>query len=270
MYGICKLTLIPLRAEPAHRSEMVSQLLFGESYKVLDNDSAAGWIKIESLQDNYQGWIEKFQHTPLTDSQFEEITANSNFICVMPFADASEEEGFTAPIVFVMGSLLPVYEDRIYAKYFKIDNIFRINLPFAQTVVKDKNEKTSFEDLKRFAFQYLNTPYLWGGRTRFGIDCSGFTQQVYTICGYPLRRDSKQQAEQGIPVNFENRKPGDLAFFQNLEGKIMHVGILLENDEIIHASSKVRIDKFDQNGIFAYDRQAYSHTFHSIRRVIES
>ena len=129
--------------------------------------------------------------------------------------------------------------------------------------VKPKSE------LINTAYMYLNAPYLWGGKTLFGIDCSGFTQMVYKLNGYKLLRDASQQASQGEVLSFiEESEPGDLAFFDNEEGKIIHVGIMLENNYIIHASGKVRIDRLDHLGIYNAELNRHTHRLRVIKKII--
>ena len=124
-------------------------------------------------------------------------------------------------------------------------------------------------DLITTAYQYLNAPYLWGGKTPFGIDCSGFTQMVYKLNGYHLLRDASQQAGQGDALSFiEESEPGDLAFFDNDEGKIIHVGIMMENNYIIHASGKVRIDRLDHLGIYNAEQNRHTHRLRVIKKII--
>ena len=118
------------------------------------------------------------------------------------------------------------------------------------------------------AFLFLNTPYLWGGKTPFGIDCSGFTQLVYKLCGHTLLRDAKDQATQGEVLSFiEESEPGDLAFFDNEEGVITHVGIIMQDYFIIHASGKVRIDVLDHSGIYNTDTKKHTHKLRVIKRI---
>ena len=119
------------------------------------------------------------------------------------------------------------------------------------------------------AFLYLNAPYLWGGKTPFGVDCSGFTQMVYKLNGYVLQRDASQQALEGEPLSFiEESQPGDLAFFDNEEGRIIHVGIIMENNYIIHASGKVRIDRLDHLGIYNAETNRHTHRLRVIKKYI--
>ncbi len=115
----------------------------------------------------------------------------------------------------------------------------------------------------------MNAPYLWGGKTPFGIDCSGFTQMVYKLNGHALLRDASEQASQGIALSFiEESEPGDLAFFDNSEGQIIHVGIIMEDNHIIHAHGKVRIDRLDHSGIYNIDKKIHTHKLRVIKKII--
>ena len=131
----------------------------------------------------------------------------------------------------------------------------------------DKSQiSISKKNIIRTALLYLNTPYLWGGKTPFGIDCSGLTQMVYRLNGIKIKRDAFQQANQGKILNvFNDIKPGNLAFFSNKEGEISHVGILINNNSIIHAHGKVRVDQFDENGIYNSKLENYSHKLKFIK-----
>jgi cell wall-associated NlpC family hydrolase len=119
------------------------------------------------------------------------------------------------------------------------------------------------------AFMFLNAPYLWGGKTPFGVDCSGFTQMVYKLNGHKLMRDASQQSKQGEALSFiEESEPGDLAFFDNEEGNIIHVGIIMEDNYIIHASGKVRIDRLDHLGIYNAEANKHTHRLRVIKKII--
>lgn len=135
-------------------------------------------------------------------------------------------------------------------------------------VLPDENKVTRAKIVST-GFNYLNSPYLWGGRSFFGIDCSGFTQITFKLNGFKLPRDASQQANLGTPLSFvEEAQAGDLAFFDNEEGKIIHVGIILDDHKIIHASGKVRVDKLDHYGIFNVDTKKYSHHLRVIKKVL--
>lgn len=217
MIGICTLSNIPLRKEASSRSEMVSMLLFGETFTILSQDPE--WTHITTISDNYTGWIGSKQCTLLDG----EIT-NSEPATGYPFTILNSDAGI---IMAPFGSLLPNYEH----------NQCRINQ--TNYTILNKGAMPTFDMLSTLAKQYINVPYLWGGRTAFGIDCSGFVQVVFKSIGKQLPRDAYQQAETGTDVSFlEEVKTGDLAFFDNEEGRITHVGIMLDPHHIIHASGK--------------------------------
>ncbi len=252
-HGIATLSIIPMRAEPAHRSEMVSQLLFGETYEVLQQQS--NWLHIKCSNDGYQGWIDQNQYSPVSDKDIAVIN-NSTGLALDLMSNATS--GFHA-IPVVTGSELPLF-DGLNFKIGKEKFIYN-----GQALQHDAKNPAVFE---RVAMRYLNAPYLWGGRSPFGIDCSGFTQVVFKFAGVALQRDAYQQAEQGAIVNFvEEAQPGDLAFFNNEAGKIIHVGIVLKDQRIIHSSGKVRIDKLDHFGIYNADTKKYSHQLKVIKRL---
>ncbi|MGE3825539.1 MAG: C40 family peptidase, partial [Bacteroidia bacterium] len=162
----------------------------------------------------------------------------------------------------IAGSTLPAYEHgKLYVgdEEFSFDG--EITHPLSDSIPALVSE---------YATVFLNAPYLWGGRSVFGIDCSGFTQVVFKMAGIQLKRDAYQQAEQGITLSFvEEAQTGDLAFFDNEEGKIVHTGIVLSQGKIIHASGKVRIDKLDHQGIYNHDTKKYSHKLRLIKRVLQ-
>ncbi|NNF01714.1 MAG: C40 family peptidase [Bacteroidia bacterium] len=255
-YGVCALCVVPLRAEDNDRSEMISQLLFGESYKVLKiNDK---WMQVEVSHDGYVGWLDKKQYHKLSQSEYDALlTAPTHITYELVFQSTIKEN----KQALLLGSNLPYFD----GMNFRLNNIKGI---FTGRAIEPQYER-NHPHLIKVAMKYLNTPYLWGGRSPFGIDCSGFTQVIYKFVGLKLKRDAYQQAEEGRPVNMiSEAKEGDLAFFKNKDGKVTHVGIIMGDDKIIHASGKVRIDKIDSYGIFDGESKAYSHQLHSIRRLI--
>ncbi|MDO9138621.1 MAG: C40 family peptidase [Lutibacter sp.] len=254
-YGICNLSIVPLRIEPNDRSEMVSQVLFGEHFMVLETHQK--WSKIRLAFDNYEGWIDTNQYLPLFEENYIEIEESKNALAgeLIDFV-TDENDNF---LTIAIGATLPFYND----KNFMLGNI---NYRYEGKVFKEKLPK---ETLIEMAASFLNAPYLWGGKTPFGIDCSGFTQMVYKLCGYNLLRDAGQQATQGEALSFiEESEPGDLAFFDNEEGVIVHVGIIMNDNYIIHAHGKIRIDRIDHSGIFNVDTQRHTHKLRVIKKII--
>jgi hypothetical protein len=254
-HGITALSTIPVRSSPTHRSEMVSQLLFGETYEILHTKE--NWLNIKCALDLYEGWIDAAQHTSLSEKDFSAITLQSAGIAIDLFYSAASSD---KSIALVTGSTLP-YFDGINFKIGKEKFIYN-----GQAMMPDQVRTVTM--LEKIALRYLYAPYLWGGRSPLGIDCSGLVQVLYKCIGIALPRDAYQQADLGKPVNFaEEAILGDLAFFHNEEGKITHVGLILKDKKIIHSSAMVRIDSFDHFGIFNADTNKYSHQLKIIKRI---
>lgn len=259
MFGICNLSIVPCRAEASDRSEMVSQLLFGERFKILEE--TASWCKIKIAYDGYECWIGSKQFQAISGSTFMELekaksVQSFELVQVITLSNSSQ----LMPIV--LGSTLPNYNGKTLAiekNYYTYEGLTNENAaPYSRASLVEN------------AFLYLNAPYLWGGRSPFGIDCSGFTQMVFKLNGIKLKRDAYQQAEDGETLSFlEEAQEGDLAFFDNEEGRIIHVGIILKDSKIIHASGKVRVDSLDHEGIFNAETQKYSHRLRIIKRIFE-
>lgn len=232
MNGIAQLCLVNMRAEPSSKSELVNQLLFGETYVV--HEQQGEWLKITTLADKYTGFININQHSELTQSinktfisnQFPHVLVqhNKNHLYILPGSLLAEPTNFTNTL--------------------------------------------NLSEMLALSYQFLGAPYLWGGKSFLGIDCSGFTQVVYKCAGLFLPRDAWQQAEIGQIIDFiSSTQPGDLAFFENENNKITHVGIVLENNKIIHASGSVRIDTLDSYGIFNRALNKHTHQLKIIKRV---
>ncbi|GGK56310.1 MULTISPECIES: C40 family peptidase [Flavobacteriaceae] len=254
-YGICNLSIIPVRIEPNDTTEMVSQILFGEHFKVLE--LRKNWSKIRVAFDNYEGWIDNKQYEQISEETFRTLESSDLTLAAELIDFATDKNNQFSTVC--MGSNLPFYNTKnliLNTTKFQYDG----------TILNSKIPKNSIIDI---AYKYLNTPYLWGGKTHFGIDCSGFTQMVYKLCGYKLLRDASQQATQGEVLSFiEESEPGDLAFFDNSEGIITHVGIIMKDNYIIHAHGKVRIDMIDHSGIFNLDLQKHTHKLRVIKKII--
>ena len=246
-YGLCNHSIVGLRQAPSDRSELTSQLLYGEYFKVLEHRKK--WSKIRLGFDKYEGWIDNKQFQWIEKSDYSRLSSQDDIFCadiVNLITDANKQ---LQPIV--LGSILNA--TALLNHHFECEKLIG---------KKNKNQ------LIETALMYLNAPYLWGGKTPFGIDCSGFTQMVYRLNGFKLMRDASEQATQGDALSFiEESSPGDLAFFDDKEGAITHVGIIMENNHIIHAHGKVRIDRLDQTGIYNVDLRTHSHKLRVIKSI---
>ena len=237
-YGICKLSVIAIRKEPSHTSEMVSQLLFNELYLVLDEKP--GWHLIKTDEDQYEGWIQGIQHQGISEQEYQDLKGKERFVV-----------------------------DRLVLEYqgHQLSMGTFLNEPVAGTMTLPDSFSPAL--MLEFAQKLLGTPYLWGGRTAFGIDCSGFVQLCARAAGKMLPRDASEQVQVGELVYFlPEIQHGDLAFFGNEEGHIVHVGMMLDNERILHASGQVRIDYLDQTGIFNKERNEHTHRLQVIKRIV--
>lgn len=234
--GICNVSVAPLRANNSHQSEMVSQILFGESVEILEVKQDFAKIKMDF--DNYEGWVDTKQITKISDENYANRKSKI-LIETIGIYNLNEEKHLLS-----MGSELNVD---------------------AEISLKEATSESISETAKLF----LNVPYLWSGRSFFGIDCSGFSQLIYKVHGISLPRDAYQQAQIGTVLDFvEESEPGDLAFFENEEGRITHVGIMLEDQQIIHAYGKVRIDSLDSSGIFNRELNKHTHKLRFVKRIL--
>nr|WP_295871125.1 C40 family peptidase [uncultured Chitinophaga sp.] len=254
-YAIVVVPVAPLRATAAHRSEMISQLLWGEGVEII-NTAPDGWVEVINQYDGYSGWAslshleevsEDIYHAPATHYLPEwsnEILLNGQ------------------PMILPFGCLLKGYTN-LSAKWGNV----QVTLLEKPHVLPAAGSPVNTKHLLADAMKFLNTAYLWGGRNVFGVDCSGFVQNVFKLSGIPLLRDASQQATQGTTVDFlQEARLGDLAFFDNPEGRITHVGLLLNDHEILHSSGKVRIDPIDNQGIINADTHIRTHQLRIIKR----
>jgi cell wall-associated NlpC family hydrolase len=253
--AICCVPVSPLRVEPSHRTEMVSQMIFGESCEILDQ-SNRDWTRVRIKYDAYEGWCQPSHLVEVDDAEYEA----SGHALTPEWVTALEYNGH--PMMVPMGSHLTAVKNG-RAHWRKNQVHYKGKSWDAATAASDA------KSIRQLTFKFLNIPYLWGGKSVFGFDCSGFSQTVFKLLGIPLLRDAWQQAGQGEPVGFlEETRTGDLAFFDNEEGKITHVGILLNPHEIIHASGKVRIDKIDNMGIVQSENFQRTHHLRVIKRLL--
>jgi cell wall-associated NlpC family hydrolase len=256
--AICLLSAVALRKEASDASEMVSQLLFGELCNIIEQQN--NWYFIESEHDKYKGWINAKALGILTEIEYDSYLKTEPYIIHKSYCEASvlSKQG---SLLLTMGSLIYHLDERIFSM---AGNTYSFN-----NVPEKMPKANSRQIILDSALQFLNTPYLWGGRSIMGIDCSGLVQIVCRIAGINMLRDASQQATQGSTIEkLIDATPGDILFFDNPEGKIIHTGILLKKNQIIHASGAVRIDMIDETGIFNTDRNIYTHQLSMIKSVV--
>lgn len=235
--GICNVSVAPVRADKTDKAEIVTEMLYGESADILEVIN--NWTRIKMHYDGYEGWIDTKQISLVTD---DFLTKRKTHLVTEPFQSRVMESG---KMLLSMGS--EVSFETIHAQ----------------------RGATIRQSLVETAKEFLNVPYLWGGKSFFGVDCSGFTQLVLKVHDIKYPRDAYQQGEVGEPLSFiEEAQPGDLAFFENSEGRIIHVGFMLENNQIIHAHGKVRIDTLDSSGIFNKELNKHTHKLRFIRNIL--
>jgi gamma-D-glutamyl-L-lysine dipeptidyl-peptidase len=234
---------------------MVSQLLFGECCEILDQ-AGRDWLRVRVKFDGYEGWCQPAHLVEVNEAEYESVEQ----ALTPDWVTALEYNGHL--MMVPMGSQLTAMKNG-KAQWQKSHVYYKGKTWDAAEAGTDPKA------IRQLAYKYLNTPYLWGGKSVFGIDCSGFTQSVFKFMGIPLLRDAYLQAGQGEAIGFlEETQPGDLAFFDNEEGRITHVGILLNSNEIIHASGKVRIDKIDNMGIVQSETSERTHHLRLIKRLL--
>ncbi|XOV68556.1 MAG: NlpC/P60 family protein [Fluviicola sp.] len=244
--GYCFVTISPVRAENRDQGEIVTQLLFGEAVTVLE--IAPPWAKIKSIADGYEGWIDVKHIKKLTDKEMRRWMDGLDYL---PDRERLLQTPWGQQWI-CRGAFLPPGQES-----FKIGN---------DSFEWLSESNTQFSDVWSCAESYINTPYLWGGKSPFGIDCSGFTQAVYRFFNINLPRDASQQVLDGAEVAFEDIQTGDLAFFHNDSGKITHVGILDDEGHILHASGHVRKDLFTSDGIVHSETGSITHKLSVIKR----
>jgi hypothetical protein len=256
-FGICRLSLVSVRKDPAHQAEQVTQLLFGDHYTVIGEDGESQWLRIRIHFDQYEGWIERKQHQPIAREYFNHLN-HAEFKITTDITSTLLYN--KSPQVVLMGSMIPISSSEL----FKMEEQFAFN-----GEAKNVGQRREFDFMRSIASRYMNSPYLWGGKSPFGVDCSGFAQMVFKICGYKLQRDASQQVNQGKAVeSLSVSRQGDLAFFKNEKGEIIHTGILLAENKIIHASGKVRVDHINDAGIQHFESRILTHQLAAIRRII--
>jgi gamma-D-glutamyl-L-lysine dipeptidyl-peptidase len=267
-FGISLQSILPVRSEPTHKAEMVSQVLFGELFRILQNEQQ--WIRVQLSYDNYEGWVEQKQITILDEAEFVRLL-NAETPSSLDLVQLLSNDSRKTILPILLGSSLPGLADqhfRIKDQHFSFDGLIseKGTIDAAMTPQERLSAKQKIID---DSMLYLNAPYLWGGRSPFGVDCSGFVQMVFKLNKIKLLRDASQQASHGESLNFVSEsEPGDLAFFDDDEGVITHVGLIMDKHRIIHASGKVRIDTIDHQGIYNQEEKKYTHKLRVIRQII--
>ena len=240
-YLFCRVSCAPVRKEANDISEMVTQFLFGETAKLVH--ASEKWFEVKSLEDGYSGFVDPKQFIQLSEIEKENwLMGRTRYFHSLTLNTPQEKI-------------------QLPAGCFVKDN-FTINNQLYAITTKDM----PYSDWKSYALSFLNVAYLWGGRSNFGIDCSGFTQQIMRYKKVELPRDASQQVHLGTTIPFEQREIGDIAFFHNTTGKVTHVGILLEYNKIIHASGFVKIDSLTEEGIICSETQRHTHVLNCVKR----
>lgn len=246
-YGICALNILPLREAAQHNAPLVSEVLYGTIFKILTPQKH--WSKVR-LEDKTEGWINNTQIQEISAVDFESLTKTTSKISADLFEFIYKDHQILFPIP--IGSLI----QRAAFLGHRFEG-------------KTAGEKIQKEHLRHMAFMFINTPFCKGRKSPFGIDADGFVQIVYALCGIALPRTAKSQANKGTVLSFiEESESGDLAFFDDSDGEIIHVGIILENNHIIHVHGHVRVDRLDQTGIFNPELRKHTHKLRLIKSIV--
>ncbi|SDR81883.1 NlpC/P60 family protein [Gramella sp. MAR_2010_147] len=248
-YGICHLSIVPLRASATHHSEMTSQLLYGEHFKVLEE--RAQWSRIRNSYDGFEAWIDKKQYKEIEETEYYSLEEDDIQVSSDLIEYITDENGLLMPVP--LGAVLN----------------FTAKLGHKFEGAGTKPMALNKDNIINTAALYLNSPHISGGKSPFGIDSSGFTQTVYKLNGYVIHRNAADQSKQGEALSFiEESEPGDLAFFDDNDGIINHVGLIMKDNYIIHVDGKVRIDRIDHSGIFNAELKRHTHKLRVIKKII--
>ena len=248
-YVVCMVPVAPVRSEPDHFYEMSNQILFGEQLLILE-ETKEGWVKGQNQFDGYVGWVRVNQFLRMEELLPASTKYTADWVNEIYLGEQLLRIPFATNLSLLQAKYLPQ------------------TIKYNGVVWEAEKQKVDLETINHLASYCMNTGYLWGGRSVFGIDCSGFVQTIFKMMNISLLRDAKDQATQGEEVPFlQAVKAGDIAFFDDAEGKITHVGILLNQHSIVHASGNVRIDKIDNAGIIHSDTGLRTHQLRIIKRM---
>jgi hypothetical protein len=258
--GICEISYIPLRVGMSHKSEMLNQILFGECFEILIHRH--DWTKVRLIHDDYEGWID----TSVIDYIIEKEDVSKDYIFEGLICNENQTEirlGSKQKTIIPIGAVVSV-GDKGLSEFSIGSNKYSFDNSKFSPIHKNKRKF-----IVQKSQEMLNTPYLWGGRTAFGLDCSGFSQLLYRLVGCNIPRDASKQIGLGTTLSFlSEANPGDLAFFDNDEGDIVHVGVIIDSANIIHASGKVRIDTIDHQGIYNKHIKRYTHKLRLVKSIL--
>jgi hypothetical protein len=266
--GISLYSIVPVRTEPRESAEQSTQILFGETFDILEK--VPRWNRVKLHLDNQEGWVDTKMICPMTAKEYRTYHAAYKEAAYVLFPVAyvvSENNGQTIPLT--AGTRLTHYRDG----HFEVLGVrFRIDPGMVAAEPLELTEQ-NLQQVVRF---FLNTPYLWGGKNAMGMDCSGFTQTIMSLFGHSLRRNAGEQVTQGKRIqSLKNAHAGDLVFFDHEDGRISHVGIILQSAiinqqpaiTVVHCSGRVKVEKLDETGIFSIEQSGYTHHLVAIRRL---
>jgi hypothetical protein len=256
-FGVCRLALVAVRNSPDSEARQTTELLFGDHYEVLKRTDDGTWLYIKIHFDSLEGWINIEQHHAISLEYFDQIN-HANFKITTDLTCNILYK--KSPLTILLGSIVPISNSEL----FKMEEQFAFN-----GESKSLGQKRDVEFVKTTAMKYLNAPEFAGGKSPFGIDAAGLVQMVFKIAGYSLPHSVKGQLKEGKPVkSLAEAMPGDLAFFSRKSESIIHVGIVLNEEKIIHAFGRVRVDHLIEEGIMRADSKIYTHYLKEIRRVV--
>jgi len=257
-YGIITVSVANMRSDPGEDAELGSQVLMGNIVRILKKKG--GWVYIQS-PDKYLGWADPDQMIRVTKNEAEEWNSTKKLFVKNYFGFVYQQPSIESyPVCDITGGglLKDLGTTGLWSKVGLADG--RIGYLQKSNVIEYQLWGTTLtpvaDNIERTGKYLMGVPYLWGGTSPKGVDCSGFTKTVFLLNGQMLNRDANQQADQGEPIEpgaeFENLKKGDLLFFgrkaeNGKPERIVHVGIYLGNREYIHSSGKVRLNSFDPN-----------------------
>ena len=252
-------SIVPVRTEPREVAEQSTQMLFGELCTVLEQKPR--WNRVKLLSDGQEGWVDAKMITLMSDDEYrtysKDLSSAARVVFPMAYA-VSENNGQTIPLT--AGTQLVRYKDGRF-------EVLGVGFRIEPSMVRVQPFAMNQENLMQAVRFFLNIPYLWGGKNAMGMDCSGFTQTIMGLFGKNLLRNASEQAKQGEAVaSLKETQAGDLVFFDHEDGRISHVGIVIDPERVIHCSGRVKVEKLDETGIFSAEQGEYSHHLVAIRR----